>query len=104
MSLCCDKCGSALRWRCPDCGCESYTPTTRGISLGFWSTFALGFLGVEDWRTQLLIGKDLNRCNERALQCACCGEIFGVNKGLTVEQAFRCKACGQGHYVLVGGP
>ena len=100
MCLVCDECGRAMRWRCPNCGCESYTPTTRGYELGFWGSFALGFLGIDDWRTQILAAKGFDRSNERAIQCNCCGEIFGARRGTSTEEALRCLSCGKGHYVL----
>ena len=96
----CDRCGGVMLWRCPKCGCESYTPTQRGYELGFWGSFALGYLGIHDLRTQTLAAKGLDRMNERAIQCNCCGRIFGANWRTSTEQALRCKSCGKGHYVV----
>lgn len=97
--LYCDTCGWALKWRCPHCGSKSYRATTRGFELGAAGSFALGFLGPLDWRTQVLAAKGLERANERAVLCNLCGRTYGANPGLTVEQAFQCREPGcDGHY------
>jgi hypothetical protein len=97
MCLCCDNCGMVMRWRCPGCGCESYTPTERGYELGFWGSFALGLLGIHDWRSQVLAAQGLDHMHERAIQCNACGQVWKA-KGMTTEQALRCP-CGKGHFV-----
>jgi len=99
MCLVCNNCGEAMRWRCARCACESYTPTQRGYVLGFWGSLAVGFLGIEDWRTQVLAAQGFDREHERAIQCNGCGEVFCRSKG-TMEEALRCDDCGKGHYVV----
>ena len=100
MSLYCDHCNAVMKWKCPNCGCQVYTPSVRGYELGFWGSFAVGFLGIQDWRTQILAAQGFDHANERAILCNCCGNLYKAIRG-TTEEALRCRSCGKGHYVVV---
>lgn len=103
LILGCDSCGNAMKWKCPHCGAGvyCYTATTVGYELGLAGSFALGFLGPFDWRTQILAADGLDHMNERAIQCNLCGQKFKTNAGWTIERAFRCREPGcNGHYTI----